>query len=107
MTGLPAKVPGPPGTVYEATWGRKTMKSKTFIGRVYAMDESGDGGLQVFACDHKHPDQASAQDCALGEALAIAKRELDAYHGPGDVQALRDALAKAFPGMTITFADPE
>ena len=25
------------------------MKSKTFIGRVYAMDESGDSGLRVFA----------------------------------------------------------
>jgi hypothetical protein len=61
MTGLPAKVPGAPGTVYEATWGRKTMKSKTFIGRVYALDESAGGGLQVFACDHKHPDQPGAQ----------------------------------------------
>jgi hypothetical protein len=30
MADLPAKVPGAPGTVYEATWGRKTMKSKTF-----------------------------------------------------------------------------
>ncbi len=107
MTGPPAKIPGAPGTAYEATWGRKTMKSKTFTGRVYAMDESGDGGLQVFACDHKHPDQASAQDCALGEALVLAKRELDAYRGPGDVQALRDAVARASPGMTITFADPE
>ncbi len=107
MTDLPAKVPGAPGTVYEATWGRKTMKSKTFIGRVYANDESGDDGLQVFTCDHKHPDQASAQDCALGGALVLAKRELDAYRGPGDVQALRDALAKTVPGMTITFADPE
>jgi hypothetical protein len=29
------------------------------------------------------------------------------YRGPGDVQALRDAVAKALPGMTITFADPE
>jgi hypothetical protein len=55
MTDLPAKVPGAPGTVYEATWGRKTMKSKTFIGRVHALVESGNGGLQVFACDHKHP----------------------------------------------------
>jgi hypothetical protein len=39
---------------------------------------------------------------AFGEALGTGKRELDAYHGPHDVQARREA----FPGMRITFADP-
>jgi hypothetical protein len=106
MTDLqPAIVPGVPGLEYEVTWGRKTMRSATFIGRVY--ERPGGGGMQLWACDHKHPDQASAQDCALGQALVLAKRGLDAYRGTEDVQALRDALASAFPGMTITFADPE
>ncbi len=106
MTDLqPAIVPGVPGLEYEVTWGRKTIRSATFIGRVYERVDGG--GIQLWACDHKHPDQASAQDCALGQALALAERGLDAFRGPGDIQVLRDALASACPGMTITFADPE
>jgi hypothetical protein len=69
------------------------MKSKTFIGRVHALVESGNGGLQVFACDHKHPRPGQRTGLRAWRGVVLAKRELDAYRGPGDVQAIRDAVA--------------
>jgi hypothetical protein len=49
MTGPPAKSPAAPGTVYEAAGGRKTMKSKTFTGRVYALALLLGAGILVWA----------------------------------------------------------
>jgi hypothetical protein len=96
-------VPGPPGIRYEATWGRKTVKSKTFIGRVYERVEGG--GMQLWACDHKHLSQAEALDCAVAQAKVIAAQALADYRPP-DVRALRDAVAQEFGGMPVEFRDP-
>ena len=63
------------------------------------------GGMQLRACDHKHPDQVQARDCAVAEANAIAARALADYRPP-DVQALRDAVVREFGGMPVEFRDP-
>jgi hypothetical protein len=96
-------IPGPPGIRYEATPGRKTPRSTTFIGRVYERVDGG--GMQLWACDHKHPDQVQARDCAVAEANAIAARALADYRPP-DIQALRDAVAQEFGGTSAEFRDP-
>jgi len=96
-------IPGPPGIRYEATPGRKTARSTTFIGRVY--ERADGGGMQLWACDHKHPDQVQARDCAVAEANAIATWALADYRPPG-VQALRDAVVQEFGGMPVEFRDP-
>ncbi|MCW2904038.1 MAG: hypothetical protein JWO67_6303 [Streptosporangiaceae bacterium] len=93
-----SRVPGPPGLAYEATWGRKTARSRTFIGRVYEVVEGG--GMQLFACDHQHPDQASAHDCARAEAEAVARRAAAAAAGLPDGEAMRRAIAESLPGIS-------
>jgi len=50
------------------------------------------GGMQLWACDHKHPDEAEALGCAVAEAIAA--------------RALRDAVAQEFGGMPVEFRDP-
>jgi hypothetical protein len=93
--------PAPPGIRYEATCGRKTVKSKTFIGRVY--ERVNDGGMQLWACDHKHPAEAESLSCAVAEARAIGARTLADYRPP-DVRVLRGA--QEFGGMPVEFRDP-
>ncbi len=61
--------------------------------------------MQLWACDHNHPDEAQALDCAVAEVKAIAARALADYRPP-DVQALRDAVAQEFGGMPAEFRDP-
>ncbi len=96
-------VSGPPGIRYEAARGRKTAKSKTFIGRVY--ERADGGGMQLWACDHKHPDQAEALNCAVAEAKAIAAKTLADYRPP-DVQAPRNAVAQQFGDMPAGSRNP-
>lgn len=64
-------IQGPPGIRYEATWGRKRSKAATFIGRVY--EQVDGGGMQLWACDHKHATRAEAHACAETEATAMAR----------------------------------
>src|SRR5260370_40887697 len=89
-------IPGPPGIRYEATPGRKTASSTTFIGRVY--ERADGGGMQLWACDHKHPDQVQARDCAVAEANAISAQALADYR-PSDDQDLRDQVELGHRGI--------
>jgi hypothetical protein len=98
------RVQGPPGIAYEAAWGRKSVRSPTFIGRVY--ERVSGGGVELWHCDHKHPGRAEAEACALAEAREIAARELAAYDPP-DPGELFAAVSDAFPGIPVIFGDAE
>lgn len=93
-----SRIPGQPGITYEATWGRKTARSRTFIGRVYEWVPGG--GMQLSACDHQHPDQESAHDCARAAAEVIARRAAGAAAELPDWETMRRAIAESLPGVS-------
>lgn len=81
-----------PGGFLEADWGRKTVRSKTFIGRVREYDANGEGGIVLCECQgHAHPAEASAEECAATWAVGHARQLNDAYQPP-DLGALRQAV---------------
>jgi hypothetical protein len=102
-------IPGPPGIVYEATWGRKRVNSATFISRVFEREEGG--GMELWHCDHKHPSRAIAADCARAMAHEIAQRAVSAHQetlaAMGSLN-LREALRDLLPGVeSVTFANSD
>lgn len=71
------QIPGPPGTTYEASWGRRRASDRTFIGRLREYDANGEGGVILYDCGmlrppHRHVTEAEAEKCAAAEGARIA-----------------------------------
>jgi hypothetical protein len=97
----PITIAGLPGIRYEACWGRKTLKATTFIGRAYEWVEGG--GMELWHCDHKHPDKAAAQNCARQWAEEYAARQQATAPDPAaDLAAMRESIAATI-GLPIEF----
>jgi hypothetical protein len=97
----PITITGLPGIRYEACWGRKTLKAATFIGRVYEWVEGG--GMELWHCDHKHPDKTAAQECARQWAEDYAARQQATAPDPAaDLAAMRASIARTI-GLPIEF----
>jgi hypothetical protein len=76
----PVTIAARPGIRYEACWGRKTFKAATFIARVYEWVDGG--GMELWHCNHKHPDKAAAQDCACDWTEQHVARQQATAPGP-------------------------
>jgi hypothetical protein len=59
--------------------------------------------MELWHCDHQHPDKATAQECALDRARQHAARQQANVPGPAaDPDAMRASIARTI-GLPIEF----